>query len=101
MPATPPTQVERAMWEVAVQPGKVLILGGGAAGLTAAIALGKRGFDVEVIEKDHDWTVAEPLAEGLAIHDHEAFGGVKIVASGRWSRSPLSCERAGGWGAWC
>ncbi|PLR22641.1 2-polyprenyl-6-methoxyphenol hydroxylase [Caulobacter zeae] len=40
-----------------MQPGKVLIIGGGIAGLTSAIALGKRGFDVEVIEKDPDWTV--------------------------------------------
>jgi 2-polyprenyl-6-methoxyphenol hydroxylase-like FAD-dependent oxidoreductase len=37
--------------------GKVLIIGGGIAGLTSAIALGKRGFSVEVIERDPSWTV--------------------------------------------
>ena len=37
--------------------GKVLIIGGGIAGLTSAIALGKRGFDIEVIERDPSWTV--------------------------------------------
>jgi 2-polyprenyl-6-methoxyphenol hydroxylase-like FAD-dependent oxidoreductase len=40
-----------------VVPGKVLIVGGGIAGLTSAIALGKRGYDVEVIERDPSWTV--------------------------------------------
>ncbi len=40
-----------------MKPGKVLIVGGGIAGLTSAIALGKRGFEVEVIERDPSWTV--------------------------------------------
>lgn len=35
----------------------VLIIGGGIAGLTSAIALGQRGFRIEVIEKDPDWSV--------------------------------------------
>lgn len=35
----------------------ILVIGGGIGGLTAAIALRRRGFDVEVIEKDPDWTV--------------------------------------------
>lgn len=37
--------------------GRVLIIGGGIGGLTAAIALGQRGFDVEVIEREPTWTV--------------------------------------------
>jgi 2-polyprenyl-6-methoxyphenol hydroxylase-like FAD-dependent oxidoreductase len=37
--------------------GKVLIIGGGIAGLTSAIALGRRGFSVEVIERDPSWAV--------------------------------------------
>ncbi len=35
----------------------ILIIGGGIGGLTAAIALRRRGFEVEVIEKDPDWAV--------------------------------------------
>ena len=35
----------------------VLIIGGGIAGLTSAIALGRRGFSINVIEKDPDWSV--------------------------------------------
>jgi 2-polyprenyl-6-methoxyphenol hydroxylase-like FAD-dependent oxidoreductase len=35
----------------------VLIVGGGIAGLTSAIALCQRGHTVEVIEKDPDWSV--------------------------------------------
>ena len=35
----------------------VLVIGGGIGGLTAAIALRQKGFDVTVIEKDPDWAV--------------------------------------------
>jgi len=34
-----------------------LIVGGGIGGLTAGIALRKKGIDVEIIERDPDWTV--------------------------------------------
>ena len=36
---------------------KILIVGGGIGGLTAAIASCRKGFQVEIIEKDPDWTV--------------------------------------------
>ncbi len=36
---------------------RILIIGAGIGGLTAAVALGKRGFDVEMIERDPDWSV--------------------------------------------
>jgi 2-polyprenyl-6-methoxyphenol hydroxylase-like FAD-dependent oxidoreductase len=36
---------------------RVLIIGAGIGGLTAAIALGKRGFAVEMIERDPAWSV--------------------------------------------
>ena len=35
----------------------ILVVGGGIGGLTAAIALRRRGFAVEVIEKDPNWSV--------------------------------------------
>lgn len=36
---------------------KILVIGGGIGGLTAAIALRRKGFDVEIIEKDPAWKV--------------------------------------------
>lgn len=35
----------------------ILVVGGGIGGLTAAIALRRKGFPVEIIEKDPAWTV--------------------------------------------
>jgi 2-polyprenyl-6-methoxyphenol hydroxylase-like FAD-dependent oxidoreductase len=36
---------------------KILIIGGGIGGLTSAIALRQRGFDVTIVERDPDWSV--------------------------------------------
>lgn len=36
---------------------RILIIGGGIGGLTAAIALRRKGFAVDVIERDPDWSV--------------------------------------------
>jgi 2-polyprenyl-6-methoxyphenol hydroxylase-like FAD-dependent oxidoreductase len=36
---------------------RILIVGGGIGGLTSAIALCRKGFEVEVIERDPDWSV--------------------------------------------
>jgi 2-polyprenyl-6-methoxyphenol hydroxylase-like FAD-dependent oxidoreductase len=36
---------------------RILIVGAGIGGLTAAIALGRRGFAVDMIERDPDWQV--------------------------------------------
>lgn len=35
----------------------ILVIGAGIGGLTAAIALGKRGFHVDMVERDPDWRV--------------------------------------------
>ncbi|MBO6866094.1 MAG: FAD-dependent oxidoreductase [Thalassococcus sp.] len=35
----------------------VLVIGGGIGGLTAAIALRRKGFAVEIVEKDPEWSV--------------------------------------------
>jgi 2-polyprenyl-6-methoxyphenol hydroxylase-like FAD-dependent oxidoreductase len=40
-----------------VQSQSVLIIGGGIAGLTSAIALGGRGHQLDIIEKDPEWSV--------------------------------------------
>ncbi len=36
---------------------RILVIGGGIGGLTAAIALRRKGAEVEVIERDPDWSV--------------------------------------------
>ena len=36
---------------------RILVIGGGIGGLTSAIALRRKGFDVEIIERDPDWSV--------------------------------------------
>ena len=40
-----------------VQSLHILIIGGGIGGLTSAIALRRKGFTVDVIERDPDWSV--------------------------------------------
>jgi 2-polyprenyl-6-methoxyphenol hydroxylase-like FAD-dependent oxidoreductase len=40
-----------------MQQSHILVIGAGIGGLTAAIALGKRGFRVDMIERDPDWRV--------------------------------------------
>lgn len=40
-----------------MQNSRILIVGAGIGGLTAAIALGKRGFHVDMIERDANWSV--------------------------------------------
>lgn len=37
--------------------GKILIVGGGIGGLTAAIALRQKGFEVDLVERDPSWSV--------------------------------------------
>ena len=37
--------------------GRILVIGGGIGGLTAAIALRRQNFDVTVIERDPNWAV--------------------------------------------
>ena len=40
-----------------VDQANILVIGGGIGGLTSAIALGRRGFQVEVVERDPTWSV--------------------------------------------
>jgi len=43
---------------------RILIAGGGIAGLTAAAALHQRGFDAELIERNQDWGA---VGAGIAV----------------------------------
>jgi 2-polyprenyl-6-methoxyphenol hydroxylase-like FAD-dependent oxidoreductase len=38
-----------------MQKANILIIGAGIGGLTAAFAPGRRGFRVDMIERDPDW----------------------------------------------
>jgi 2-polyprenyl-6-methoxyphenol hydroxylase-like FAD-dependent oxidoreductase len=40
-----------------LEKARILIVGGGIGGLTSAIALRQRGFEVEIVEKDPAWSV--------------------------------------------
>jgi len=42
---------------MSVKASSILIIGGGIGGLTSAIALGRQGHQIEVIERDPDWAV--------------------------------------------
>ena len=46
------------------KPGRILIVGGGIAGLTAAAALHQRGFAAELIERDAEWRT---VGGGIAV----------------------------------
>ncbi|NWG52976.1 MAG: FAD-dependent oxidoreductase [Hydrogenophilaceae bacterium] len=74
---------------------RILIVGGGIGGLTSAIALGRRGFEVAIIERDPTWSVygvgiiqqanvIRAMAQLGVVEDyiHAGFGfdGVEIFA---------------------
>ena len=56
----------------------ILIVGGGIGGLTAAIALGKAGHRLTIIEKDPDWAV-------YGVGHHPAVA----MSCGRWRSSGI------------
>ena len=45
-------------------PGRILIAGGGIAGLTLATALHQRGFNAELIERNLNW---DAVGAGIAV----------------------------------
>jgi 2-polyprenyl-6-methoxyphenol hydroxylase-like FAD-dependent oxidoreductase len=51
---------------------RVLIVGGGIGGLTLAVALHQRGFDVELVERNGDWRV---VGAGLSVQPN----GVRVL----------------------
>src|SRR3954471_17182113 len=40
-----------------VRTSRILIIGGGIGGLTSAIALGRQGHEIHVVERDPEWAV--------------------------------------------
>jgi 2-polyprenyl-6-methoxyphenol hydroxylase-like FAD-dependent oxidoreductase len=61
---------------MSVAASRILIVGGGIGGLTSAIALGRRGHAVDVIEKDPDWAVygVGIIQQGNVVRAMKALG---------------------------
>jgi NADPH-dependent 2,4-dienoyl-CoA reductase/sulfur reductase-like enzyme/ferredoxin len=72
-PADDPTPLFRDIEEVQIP---VLIIGGGPAGLSAAIELGKRGIKALVIDDKHR------LGGKLVLQTHRFFGSIEAVYAG-------------------
>ena len=68
------------MQKAANRPYRVVIVGGGIGGLTAAVALHQRGFEVELYERS---SKLEEVGAGLQVGPN----GVKVIrALGLWDR---------------
>jgi NADPH-dependent 2,4-dienoyl-CoA reductase/sulfur reductase-like enzyme/Pyruvate/2-oxoacid:ferredoxin oxidoreductase delta subunit len=76
LPSLPTRQEVGVMREVETRPVSVLILGGGPAGLSAAIELGSRGIDVLVVDDK------ERLGGKLVLQTHRFFGSTQAVFAG-------------------
>jgi 2-polyprenyl-6-methoxyphenol hydroxylase-like FAD-dependent oxidoreductase len=66
-----------------MQHAAILVIGGGIGGLTAAIALRRRGFDVTVIEKSPDWSVygVGIIQQGNVLRAMDALGILDLYVS--------------------
>jgi sarcosine oxidase, subunit alpha len=76
LPRLPEVKNVPAMHEPAVVEVSVLILGGGPAGLSAAIELGKRGIDTLIVDDKHR------LGGKLVLQTHKFFGSHSAVYAG-------------------
>jgi 2-polyprenyl-6-methoxyphenol hydroxylase-like FAD-dependent oxidoreductase len=62
------------------KPGRILIVGGGIAGLTLAAALWRHGYEAELIERNSQW---EPVGGGIAVQPNamRVLNGLGIGAA--------------------
>jgi len=62
---------------------KVLVVGGGFAGMSSAISLKERGFDVDLIDLDKDWRVygAGITVTGATLRAYKRLGMVNDIAT--------------------
>ncbi|WP_329343454.1 FAD-dependent monooxygenase [Streptomyces sp. NBC_01352] len=77
---------------------RILIVGGGIAGLAAAIALSRRGDDVEVAELNTDWSVAGwgLSLTGPALRALDSLGLADVCADHGFGISNVTnCDSAG------
>ncbi|MCF4993827.1 NAD(P)-binding protein, partial [Pseudomonas gessardii] len=77
---------------------KVLIVGGGIGGLTAAIALRRKGIEADVIERDPNWSVygvgiIQPSNVLRALH--EIGLGDACIQNGRGFQGWRFCDAQG------
>lgn len=73
LPAAPPAPAMREIEEIAIP---VLIIGGGPAGMSAAIQLGQRGIRTLLVDDKHR------LGGKLVLQTHRFFGSVNAVYAG-------------------
>lgn len=78
---------------------KILIIGGGIGGLTAAIALRQQGFDVSVFEAAPE---LKPIGKGIwvptnAMQVMERLGLDQAIAKAGWPLSSLKIGTTSGW----
>ena len=61
-----------------MKPGNVLVIGGGIAGMSAAILLAGKGYSIDLVERDPDWQAA---GAGISINAAtlRAFGEVGVL----------------------
>jgi NADPH-dependent 2,4-dienoyl-CoA reductase/sulfur reductase-like enzyme/Fe-S-cluster-containing hydrogenase component 2/bacterioferritin-associated ferredoxin len=76
LPSLPAREAVGAMRETETHLVSVLILGGGPAGLSAAIELGSRGIDVLLVDDK------ERLGGKLVLQTHRFFGSTQAVFAG-------------------